>query len=314
MSRYSLLPVFFIILCFIAKDSIPAAWTQTKGEGQLILNFSGYKSYQYYDQDSEIQKSNITFKKLEFNPFFEFGITDALTVGMSQTIQYWNFNNPTSSSINNIRQCDLGNNLNSELIDRSNINIYMTDMEIFARKQIYSNDNFVLSLQPLIKTPCLLFVNGYMQLPKDNFDYEIRALAGFGFKWQPNINLGIFKRPFAGQNHFVNFETAYRKRSSRFADQLKLDATAGFRYERDLLILAQIFSTFSAFDKNIEADNFNGTDTIIYEDDYYSVKAQISLVQQMTKNTSVQFGLSYEVDGENSGQGTGVLASLWYSF
>ncbi|PIR38437.1 MAG: hypothetical protein COV35_06625 [Alphaproteobacteria bacterium CG11_big_fil_rev_8_21_14_0_20_39_49] len=314
MGRYNLLPVFFIISFLITENSLCAAWTQAKGEGQLILNVSGYKSNKYYDHDSQLQSSDIDFQKLEVNPFFEFGITDNLTVGLNQTLQYWNFDNPESSSINNIRQCDLSDSLNSGLIDSSNLNVFMTDAEIFARMQIYSNDNFVISLQPLVKSPCLLFVNGYMQIPGNDIDYEIRALAGWGFKWDPDIDIGFFKIPFSGQNHFINFETAYRKRSTRFADQLKFDATAGFRYQKDLLILAQMFSTFSAFDKNVEADSFNGVNTVTYEDDYYSVKAQISLVQQMTKNTSAQLGMFHEVAGENAGRGTGMILSLWYSF
>ena len=65
MSKYKLLlPVFFIISFFITKDSICAAWTQAKGEGQFILNASSYKSYKLYNQDSEVQKSEVKFKKL----------------------------------------------------------------------------------------------------------------------------------------------------------------------------------------------------------------------------------------------------------
>jgi ribosomal protein S19E (S16A) len=50
------------------------------------------------------------------------------------------------------------------------------------------------------------------------------------------------------------------------------------------------------------------------KDDYYTVKAQASLVRQVTKNTSVQLGVFKEVLGKNSGNGLGATVSLWYSF
>lgn len=64
MGRYNLLPVFFIISFLITENSLCAAWTQAKGEGQLILNVSGYKSNKYYDHDSQLQSSDIDFQKL----------------------------------------------------------------------------------------------------------------------------------------------------------------------------------------------------------------------------------------------------------
>lgn len=187
------------------------------------------------------------------------------------------------------------------------------DSEIFARAKIFSGDNVVFSLQPSIKTPCILYSNGFFTVAKNTMDFEVRALAGYGFKWSPDIDLGFVKRPFAGQNHFINVETAYRKRHPQFSDQIKIDSTVGLRLNKDLLFMSHVFSTFSTGDEPVRG--VIGNDGLFVEkDDYYTVKAQASLVRQVTKNTSVQLGVFKEVLGTNSGNGLGATLSLWYSF
>lgn len=303
----SLAITFFFI--FLPSDSNTAAWTQVAGEGQLIFNFSGYSSSAYYDENSSSNSSSIKFTKFEINPFFEFGITENLTVGINPTIQNWNFEKEVATDIiYDFRQCGVFNG-----IEGSNVNAFMMDAEIFARQKIYSNDNFVFSLQPLVKLPCVLYSNGVFIIAEDTVDFEIRALGGYGFKWEPDISLEGVKIPFAGQYHFINTELAYRKRNEQFSDQIRFDATIGMRPRKDYLILGQLFSTFSTEDEPIRG--FFGNEGLFVEkDDYYSVKLQTSLVKQMTNSTAIQFGVFKEVLGKNAGDGIGATVSLWYSF
>lgn len=290
-------------------DSMSAAWTQNKGEGQLIVNLSGYKSSSDYNDEFKIQKSDTKFTKFELNPFFEYGLADNLTVGLNPTIQNWHFDKSSATdTVYDFRQCGVSSSVDSSTVDA----IYI-DSEIFARAKFFTTENMVLSLQPLIKMPCILYSNGFFTIAENTMDFEIRALAGYGFKWSPDVDLGFLKRPFAGQNHFINFETAYRKRHPQFADQIKIDASVGLRANKDLLFMTQLFSTLSAGDEPVRGVIGNNG-LFVEKDSYYTVKAQASLVRQITENTSLQFGIFKEVLGKNSGNGLGATVSLWYSF
>jgi hypothetical protein len=307
--KFVLIFFFLSSLYFTAPDSMSAAWTQNKGEGQLILNLSGYKSSSYYNDEFEIHKSNTKFTKFELNPFVELGVFDNLTVGINPTIQNWHFDKSLESdTIYDFRQCGVASS-----VDASTVDAFYIDSEIFARAKVFSIENLVLSLQPLIKTPCILYINGFFTIAEDTIDFEMRALAGYGFKWSPDIDLGFVKRPFAGQNHFINVETAYRKRNPQFADQIKIDTSVGMRFNKDLLFMTQVFSTFSVGDEPVRGVIGNNG-LFVEKDDYYTVKAQASLVRQVTKNTSLQLGVFKEVLGKNSGNGVGATVSLWYSF
>jgi hypothetical protein len=306
---FIILPAFCIIPFLLIKDAISAAWTQGKGQKQLILNSFYYGSYQFYNEDSKVTSSPNKFTKLEFNPYFEYGFTDNITIGINPSFQKWTFEKSRASeAVFDFRQCGISTSFN-----RDNLDVYIAESEIFFRTKLYSNNNFVFSLQPLIKTPCMTVADGSIEFIDDTMDFEIKALFGYGFVWDPHIKFGFSKVPFAGQNHFINIDAAYRKRNKQFADQIKVDATAGLRYKKDLLILGQVFSTFSNGDEIIRGVISNNG-LVTQKDEYYTVKVQGSIVQQMTRNTSVQFGAFHEIAGKNSGKGLGVSMSFWYNF
>src|SRR5690606_19861840 len=100
------------------------------------------------------------------------------------------------------------------------------DMEFFVRKELLTYGNAVFSVQPLIRTPCVFVLDTGEIKSNKYFDSELRGLAGHSFQWNPSL-FGI--RPLSDQYHFINLETAYRKRLKPFADQVRIDGTLGIR-------------------------------------------------------------------------------------
>lgn len=301
--------IFILIVLLCNNSASAAAWTQKKGSGQIILSLSNYGSSDYFDSNKKSQSSNVSFNKLEFNPFIEYGFSDDLTIGATPTIQLWRFDKENASSnIFDFRQCGIFNGSNT-----TQVNATMIETELFIRKKLLDKNNFVLSAQPLIKTPCIYIQNGNVQLLENTTDIELRLLAGYGFKWDPDLLFGSVRRPFSGQHHFMDFEVAYRKRNSQFSDQIKFDTTLGFRARNNLLFLGQVFSTFSTGDEPIRGVFSNGQ-LLVEKDDFYTAKAQISAIQQVTNDTSLQISFFKEILGKNAGDGSGALVSVWYGF
>jgi hypothetical protein len=158
----------------------------------------------------------------------------------------------------------------------------------------------------------MIIENGQMKFIEDTADLELRMLGGYGFKWDPK-EPKYKNKPFAGQNHFVNLEAAYRKRNSQFADQVRVDGTVGFHLNDKTLFLGQLFSIFSVGDENIRGVIVNN-ELFAEKDSFYTIKAQVSGIRQITENTSVQLSFFNEFLGKNSGNGSGVSTSIWYSF
>jgi hypothetical protein len=295
------------VVCVSLLYSYPAnsaAWTQGKGIGQAILALGRYHSSEYFDKTGHIKNSGNNFTKYEINPFFEYGLTDDITIGANPTIQHWQADRPINTSINNNSGgCTARRTTSGEVIES----------EVLVRKKLLEYNNMVFSVQPLFKTPCIRFSNAHIAPIWNSYELELRLLAGYGFKWDPNL-LGGKIRPFSGQYHFVNIESAYRKRNGEFSDQIKIDGTAGFRFNENLLLLGQLFSVISAGKENVGSLEVARN---VFEPDidrFYDIKLQLSGVKQMTKTSSFQFGIYSGVWGKNYGEGIGVMASIWKGF
>jgi hypothetical protein len=302
VSRKLSYTVFVIILSYV-NISYSAAWTQKKGGNQTISTTSQYSSKKSFNNGGNSKSSGVGFTKTESNFFFEYGWYDDLTLGFNSTIDSVEYTkNKAADAVYDFRDCGIviagGSNYATSKTTR---------FDVFLRKKLYDKDSFVVSFQPLIQTPCIENSRMMSGVP----DIEMRLLGGYGFKWQPADDEII--RPFAGQYHFVNVELAYRKRDSKFADQLKLDSSAGFRVNDKLLFLGEMFHTFSMGEENVSGVVANN---VLYTEHhgYYTIKAQVSAIAQVTKDSSLQIGFADELFGRNSGNGTTLSGSLWYSF
>lgn len=308
--------LFFITAYFLnITSSFSAAWTQNNGSGQSIFTFNYYQSSHSFDTNLDRINSFAKFTKYEINPFVEYGLTNDITIGANPTLQYWkshgladntksiNFNSCGTANIKN------GHNASGEILDS----------EFFIRKKLLERGNVVLSLQPLIKTPCILFSDLGTSANWNSFEAEMRGLLGYGFKWDKELQDGK-SRPFSGQNHFLNLEATYRKRNT-LTDLVKIDGTAGFRFNESILLLGQFFSEIGTRKRNINEIDMSkqspGT-TVLYINRFANIKFQFSGVVQTSKTTSLQLGIytgAYTEIAENHFKGyQGIMLSLWKGF
>lgn len=299
----------FLVAFAAGNNACAAAWTQSKGSAQAILSTSAYESNHSFDNKTNSQSSGSSFTKYELNPFFEYGLRDDLTVGANPTLQHWQINGGLDST----RALDFRGCGSANVITSNSASGEIIESEFFIRKRVLEYGNAVFSLQPLVKTPCVMVTDSGADINWNTYDLELRALAGYGFKWDPSL-LGEKIRPFSGQYHFADVEVAYRKRAGNLSDQIKIDGTLGFRINENILMLGQAFSVISTGDENVGrvevapnvyADNL---------DNYGDLKLQFSGVVQATKTSSVQVGFYGDVYGKNYGAGQGVILSLWKGF
>lgn len=290
-----------IVSFYLSHGAIAAAWVQGKGVGQVITSFGSYTSTRYSDPGGHSKDSNNQFTKYEINPFFEYGLTDDVTIGVNPLLQYWQ----TKSIEKDFVTKSPGN---------CNFSIYtsgtLLESEFLIRKKIVQKDNAVVSLQPLVKIPCIKFEGSGASLIWNSYEVEMRMLAGYGFKWEADGRL----RPFTGQYHFVNMEAAYRKKNGNFSDQIKIDGTLGFRYSKDTLLLAQLFSVISTGEEVFGSKEIGSNSFVPNIDNYYNVKLQFSSVVQFTQSSSIQLGFYSDIFGKNYGSGNGMIVSLWKGF
>ncbi len=146
--------IFILIITFIGlipSSSYAAAWTQKKGKAQLILNTDEYSASRYYGPDGKSQDSGSNFSKYALSTFFEYGLKDDITIGLNPNFSSWQYRTiAQQNGIIDLRGCGIASTGNNRGVDGKTI-----ETEIFLRKQIYKGTNTVLSVQPLVKSPCV---------------------------------------------------------------------------------------------------------------------------------------------------------------
>lgn len=262
-----------------------AAWNQEKGAHQLILNTSYYTSNKSFTK-SGAEASSARFNKFELNPYYEYGATSDITVGMNTFLQH-------------VRQ-------KVDTIPKQQTRL--TSIELFARKQLYRKGNWAVAVQPLIKIPGAYDENNQPNLGEKQISTELRFLAGYSFKAAlPSLpfSSNVKKTP---HSHFINVEAAVRHHAEQGKDEIRIDPTLGIRTSEATLFMLQGFSTFGvgpAGNAALQGGNpFN----------YDLIKVQGSVVKTITPKTSIQLGAFQDIWGRNIGKGSGGLLSLWYQF
>lgn len=282
VTKYKIL-LLCLLLISPCYNSYASAWLQKEGSGQSILTASYYNSGSFIDKEGN-KTDTKPFTKWEVNPFFEYGVTDDITVGLSPSFQA------------------LAQKQDSSI--KYNSNFAYSDF--LLRAKLLQGDSYVFSLQPLIKIPGFYDDEQRPFMGKKQVDLELRLLAGYGFKL--DIPVRIIKVPYPGQSQFVNFEFAYRKHLGDTHDELRFDSTLGFRFDRQILLMAQVFSIFS-LDPLMDGGNLQNDSS-----GFSMVKAQASVVGQITEDKSLQLGFYNDLWGRNAGRGAGVILALWYNF
>lgn len=196
---------------FVAGMLDPAsagAWLQPAGHSQLIMSGTFTASPTGFDRSGE--KVDIPdYDKLEFSPYFEYGLTDDVTLVAQPQLRSVTIGNPVDAHHTGLGYTDLG-----------------------ARLRFWSDDRSVLSGQALVRIPRVSDESDPAQAGSTDTEADIRLLYGRAFELGP-------------WPAFVDTQLGYRWREGRPADQLRLDLTLGVRPRPDILLLAQSFNTFS---------------------------------------------------------------------
>jgi hypothetical protein len=283
---YSYFPALFIFIIYLvaSNPALAAAWTQGDGIGQAIFSIDSYGTSSVV-KNSNMENATSRFSKYTLNPYIEYGLRSDITIGANPILQNW------QSRL-------LGVTTSGQTVES----------EFFVRKKLLEPGNAVFSVQPMVKIPCVAISGPLNNLGCSSYDLELRLLAGYGFKLEQKISDGTI-RPFSGQYHFVDIETAYRKHTDGIADVIKIDGNAGFRYSESVLLLGQFFSTISTGSSTMKIDS---------ADRSKDLKLQLSMAVQTGKSTSLQVGVYQGFASRNSDNGhenyQGLLLSLWKGF
>jgi hypothetical protein len=195
---------FFVIIIILLLQHVngwASAWNLPKNKHQIITE-TNYKFFKLKsDNDAYI------FDEKEFVTTYnhEYGVSDKLTAG----VNFFYLSNKSK--------------LKSEiLIDKTYKDNYkQNDLKFYLRRQIYSSNNFVFSIQPL--------ANLHLA--------EIRALLGHSYKVKK-------------QDRFFNIELAYRD-IRRKSNELALDFTFGSYLKNNITLINQLLIKYNT-DKHLK--------------------------------------------------------------
>lgn len=300
--------LIIISLCDV-RAAIAAAWVADKNVGQAIFTFNNYQSSHYFDGKGDEKKAGNKFNKYEISPLLEYGLTNDITIGAQPTFRYWKMKGVDSARpVTNYQECGV-----VSAVQNNNISGETFESEFFLRKKLLQIGNAIFSVQPLIKTPCLVMTDAETKIAWKSYEAELRTLAGYSFKWEPTLP-GSTKQLFVGQYHFLDLEVAYRKRNNPFSDVVKIDGTAGLQMTNNFMLLGQFFSNISTGKENVGTIETSLNNFVTNVDNYGNLKLQLSGVLKAGKTTSVQIGAYTDVFGKNYGDGQGIILSVWKRF
>lgn len=262
-----------VLAAAVSSHAFAAGWTQPKGKTQAIVTARYYTTDEYFDNSGHSQ-SQPTYDKYEINPYFEYGLTDTITLGANVFLDY------VSQDVPGALQSD---------------NYGLSDTELFARFRVYKDEANVFSLQPLIKLPSVYSRSGSPRSGGDQTDIELAAQGGHNFS-------------LVGVPAFTTLSAAYRHRFEDPADQVKLDWVVGAHLTDRFMLLPQL-----SYTGRVNAP-VNPAFTQSGSDDYNLLKLQLSAVYSITPDWSAELGVFDHVSGKNTGSGGGVTLAVWKQF
>jgi hypothetical protein len=267
-------PLLLLTACFLSFNAFAGAWTQDKGNGEIILTGIYYATDSYFNEQGK-KTAQPTYSKYEINPYLEYGLTDTLTLGANLSFQRTHQDGSPGSS--------------------SATNAGIGDSEFFARAQLWKSGGFIASLEPMVKLPGLGGINDQPQIGGHHPDVGMSIAGGYGFSaW--------------GHDHFAELITGYRYRFGSPENQVKIAGTMGFHVSQNLMIMPQAFLTFRTSTPDVNSFTQSSAD------DYNLVTLQLSGVYRMNDKLSLQLGGFSHVSGKNVGSGDGILFSVWQQF
>jgi len=169
----------------------------------------------------------------------------------------------------------------------------LSDAEIFARYLLWKGRGGVLSTQLLVKVPGPYESENIPYQGQDQYDLEWRLLYGTG---------GVL--PASGSEWYLNTEAGFRRRFGDPADEVRIDLAAGVR------------GPGKKWELELKQENITGLRNASGPSapDYDLHKIGLSSRYWINQSLALQLGVTRDIYGRNTGQGTAVQGALWVRF
>ena len=164
----------------------------------------------------------------------------------------------------------------------------LADAALFARYAVWRDNGMVLSLQGTAVTPGTASTDS-PRIAEANGSVEGRALFGIS-------------RAIGNINAFMGLEGAYRLRFGSNADEVRLDATIGFRPADRWFVFAQSLNTLGM-------RNATGSGS-----DYSVYKAALAVSYTITPQHSIVAAYTRDLSGRNVALGDSYTLGWVYNY
>lgn len=180
---------FLPLLILLPGLAYAGAWTQAQGRGLFIAQATYFTGNKFFNADGDLD-SQSRFSKYELQPYAEYGITDAVTVG-------------GTAFLHRVQQS-------------GDENYGLGDPEVFLRTRLWHDDTQVLTLQPLVKLPSTYSEHGTPRGGNTAFDGELSLLYG------RNLQL-------VSNRDYLDTRIGYRARGHHLNPQYRADIALGLQ-------------------------------------------------------------------------------------
>lgn len=266
---------------------LAGSWVLDEGAQQHIITYRYYDADRLFNLQGEERNKNGVFRKQSLEYYSEYGLTPAWTIGATLIAS---------------REEDKQDITRFDTFTRQNITSQrmlevegLSRIEPFARYQLYRDNDYALAVQPTVKLPSLYAGGLPPQAQPDEWEGEIALLAGANFS-------------LLGRTHYADSRIGYRHRQGALGDQWIANATLGLSLDEDWTLMPQLETITSAdtLDQNFA--------TLSGSNNFDLMKGQISVLYRVADGMHVQAGYFVDIQGKNTGAGSGTLLSLWLSY
>lgn len=256
-------------------SSFAGAWTAKEHGFYEKASFNFYYADKTFNPDGHRRDlaDNGEFTDFNLTNYFEFGVTDDLTVINSLSYKWLeNDNDLSRATAHGLGDIDLG-----------------------ARYRLYHSDAAgVVSTQFLVKIPGGYDGNDPLPLGNDQYDTEVRLL--YGRSLYPKLP------------GYANLELGYRFRAGAPSDELRYLVEVGFDLGKNLFTRAKLDGIYS-MDNGTKVDG-SGNPTITNNFDLG--KLDLTLGYQVSPSMGVELGYRPDLYGQNTAAGANYSVALYF--
>ncbi|WP_224983910.1 hypothetical protein [Geomonas agri] len=269
------LTVVALVAAFPVSSCFAGAWTATQGGYYEKASFNFYYADKSFDREGNRRdlSDHGTFTDYNLSNYFEYGVTDSLTVLNSLSYKWIeNDNDLSRATAHGIGDVDLG-----------------------ARYRLYRSDAVgVVSTQLLVKIPGGYHRNDPLPLGNHQYDTELRLL--YGRSLYPQLP------------GYANLEVGYRLRAGEPSDELRYLVEVGFDLGKNFFTRAKLDGIYS-IDNGSRLDGSGNPTTT---NNFDLGKLDLTLGYQVTPAMGVELGYRPDLYGQNTAAGANYSVSLYF--